>query len=124
MKNEGQGQPDKSTARKIARSAALAALGFAATVIPLQLLLRRQLRDAPEDVRNQGWPIRLVQVIFLKYIIQWIDVEGLENLPQGSYLVAAGQQIYMGTRSQNRSVTVAAPKRFAFSRSSIKQRLL
>lgn len=96
LKIESQPKPEKSTARKIVRSAALALLGFAATVIPLQLLLRRQLRDAPEDVRNQGWPIRLVQVIFLKYIIQWIDVEGLENLPLGSYLVAANHAYKSG----------------------------
>jgi len=59
-------------------------------------LLRKQLRDAPEDVRKQGWPIRLVQVIFLKYIIQWIDVEGLENLPRGSYVVAANHAYISG----------------------------
>ena len=78
-----------SIARKLVRSAALALLGFAAVAIPLHLLLRRELLDAPEEVRSQGWPIRLLQVIFAKFIIQWIDVEGLENLPPGSYLVAA-----------------------------------
>src|SRR5205814_7444754 len=76
-------------AGRIAKSAALMAVGFAATVLPLHLLLRRQLRDAPEDVRAQGWPIRLVQVLFLKYVIRCIDAQGLENLPQGSYIVAS-----------------------------------
>ena len=63
--------------------------GIAATAIPLQVLLRRELRDAPEDIQAQGWPIRLVQVLFLKYVLRWIDVEGLENLPSGSYLAAS-----------------------------------
>src|SRR5579863_8682516 len=82
--------------RTLVRSAALALLGFAATAIPLHLLLRRELRDAPEDVRSQGWPIKLLQVIFAKYIIQWIDVDGLENLPHGSYLVAANHAYKSG----------------------------
>jgi hypothetical protein len=47
----------------------------------LHLRLRRELRDAPEDVRSQGWPIQLVHVLFAKFVIRWIDVEGLENLP-------------------------------------------
>lgn len=71
-------------------------LGFAAVAIPLQLLLRRELRDAPEEVRSKGWPIRLMQVLFEKYVIQWIDVEGLENLPAGSYLVAANHAYKSG----------------------------
>ncbi len=83
-------------ARTFFRSAALALLGFAATAIPLHLLLRRELRDAPEAVRAQGWPIRLLQVVFAKYIDQWIDVEGLENLPPGSYLVAANHAYKSG----------------------------
>jgi pimeloyl-ACP methyl ester carboxylesterase/1-acyl-sn-glycerol-3-phosphate acyltransferase len=71
-------------------------LGFAATAIPLHLLLRRELRDAAEEVRAQGWPIRLIQVLFLRYVLQWIDVEGLENLPPGSYLVAANHAYKSG----------------------------
>jgi pimeloyl-ACP methyl ester carboxylesterase/1-acyl-sn-glycerol-3-phosphate acyltransferase len=74
----------------------MALLGFAAAAIPLHLILRRELRDAPEDLRSQGWPIRLVQVLFAKYIIRWIDVEGLENLPQGSYVVAANHAYKSG----------------------------
>jgi len=74
----------------------MAALGFAAIAIPLQLLLRKQLADAPEDIRAQGWPIRLMQVLFAKYVLRWIDVEGLENLPQGSYLVAANHAYKSG----------------------------
>jgi 1-acyl-sn-glycerol-3-phosphate acyltransferase len=81
--------PQGRSARRLVQSAALALLGFAATAIPLHLFLRRELRDAPDDVRSQGWPIRLLQVLFARYINQWIDVEGLENLPRGSYLVAA-----------------------------------
>jgi len=38
-------------------------VGLAATAIPLHLLLRRELRDAPEEVQAQGWPIRLMQVL-------------------------------------------------------------
>jgi pimeloyl-ACP methyl ester carboxylesterase/1-acyl-sn-glycerol-3-phosphate acyltransferase len=67
----------------------MALLGFAAVGIPLHLILRRELRDAPEDIRRQGWPIRLLQVLFARYILQWIDVEGMENLPSGSYVVVA-----------------------------------
>jgi pimeloyl-ACP methyl ester carboxylesterase len=77
-------------------SAGFALLGFAATAIPLQLMLRRELRDAPDDVREQGWPIRLLQLIFAKYIVRWIDVEGLENLPNGSYLIAANHAYKSG----------------------------
>jgi 1-acyl-sn-glycerol-3-phosphate acyltransferase len=88
--------PGKSLARTVARSVALTFLGFAAAAIPLHLLLRRELRDAPEDVRSQGWPIRLIHVLFAKYVIQWIDVEGLENLPPGSYLVAANHACKSG----------------------------
>jgi pimeloyl-ACP methyl ester carboxylesterase/1-acyl-sn-glycerol-3-phosphate acyltransferase len=71
-------------------------LGFAATAIPLHFFLRRELHDAPEDVRAQGWPIRLIQVLFARYVIQWIDVEGLDNLPTGSYLVAANHAYKSG----------------------------
>ena len=71
-------------------------LGFAAAAIPLDLLLRRKLRDAPEEVRSQGWPIRLMHVLFAKYVIPWIDVKGLENLPPGSYLVAANHAYKTG----------------------------
>lgn len=82
--------------RKIIRPAALTLLGFGAVAIPLHLLLRKELRDAPEEVRAQGWPIRLLQVLFAKFVVQWIDVEGLENLPQGSYLVAANHAYKTG----------------------------
>jgi len=74
----------------------MAALGFAAGAIPLHLLLRKQLVGAPEDIRAQGWPIRLMQVLFAKYVLRWIDVDGLENLPQGSYLVAANDAYKSG----------------------------
>ena len=83
-------------ARTFIRSAALLLLGFAATAIPLHLLLRRELRDSTDDVRSQGWPIRLIQVLFARYINQWIDVQGLENLPQQSYLVAANHAYKSG----------------------------
>jgi pimeloyl-ACP methyl ester carboxylesterase/1-acyl-sn-glycerol-3-phosphate acyltransferase len=87
---------DSSGKIGFARAAALALLGFAATAIPLHFFLRRELRDAPEDVRAQGWPIRLIQVLFARYVIQWIDVEGLENLPAGSWLVAANHAYKSG----------------------------
>jgi 1-acyl-sn-glycerol-3-phosphate acyltransferase len=74
---------------KIVNSAGMLMLGFAATAIPLHLLLKRELRDAPEELRALGWPIRLIQVVFLRYVIPRITLEGLENLPKGSYLVAA-----------------------------------
>ena len=88
--------PRKSIARTAIRSAAMALFGFAAAALPLHLLLRRELRDAPEDIRSQGWPIRLVQVLFARYIMRCIDVEGLENLPEGSYLVAANHAYKSG----------------------------
>jgi len=75
--------------RKIVNSAGMLMLGFAATAIPLNFLLKRELRDAPEDLRALGWPIRLIQVIFLRYVIPRITIEGLENLPDGSYLISA-----------------------------------
>src|SRR5579864_2595132 len=74
----------------------MAALGFTAGAIPLHLLRRKQLVGAPEDIRAQGWPIRLMHVLFAKYVLRWIDVEGLENLPQGSYLVAANHAYESG----------------------------
>lgn len=74
----------------------MAALGFGAVAIPLHLLLRKELVDASEDVRAQGWPIRLIHVLFAKYVLRWIDVEGLENLPQGSYVVAANHAYKSG----------------------------
>jgi 1-acyl-sn-glycerol-3-phosphate acyltransferase len=74
---------------KIASSAGMLMLGFAATAIPLNLLLKRELRDAPEEMHALGWPIRLIQVVFLRYVIPRITIEGLENLPKGSYLVAS-----------------------------------
>ena len=75
--------------RKIAKSLGLMLMGIAATAIPLHVLLRRELRDAPEEIRAQGWPIRLVQVLFLRYVMRWMHVEGLENLPPGSYIAAS-----------------------------------
>jgi len=78
------------------RSATLAALGFVAAAIPLHLMLRKELRDEPEDIRAQGWPIRLMQVLFAKYVLQWLDVQGLENLPAGSYIVAANHAYKSG----------------------------
>src|SRR5580692_3906664 len=75
--------------RKIANSAGMLMLGFAATAIPLNFLLRRELRDAPKDLRALGWPIRLIQVVFLRYVLPRITIEGLENLPEGSYRIAA-----------------------------------
>src|SRR5271169_1438741 len=74
----------------------MAAFGFAAAAIPLHLFLRKQLVGAPPDIRNQGWPIRLMQVLFAKYVLRWIDVEGLENLPPGSYLMAANHAYKSG----------------------------
>ena len=96
MRADPSDKPGKSFAWRFLRAATLTLLGFAATAIPLHLLLRRELRDAPEDVRTQGWPIRLIQVLFLRYVVQWIDVEGLDNLPQGSYLVAANHAYKSG----------------------------
>ncbi len=89
-------KPGESFLSKLGRSAGMAALGFAAAAIPLHLLLRKQLVDAPDDIRAQGWPIRLMQLLFAKYVLRWIDVEGLENLPQGSYLVAANHAYKSG----------------------------
>ena len=37
-----------------------------------------------------------MQVLFAKYVLRWIDVEGLENLPQGSYVVAANHAYKSG----------------------------
>lgn len=89
-------KPGKGIARTFVRSAAMTLLGFAAAAIPLHLLLRRELRDAPEELRSQGWPVRLAQVLFARYVLPWIDVEGLENLPSGSYLVAANHAYKSG----------------------------
>lgn len=97
MNSGGEKKPAAKLAGKFARSAGLAALGMAATAIPLHFFLRRELRNAPEDVRAQGWPIRLMQVLFTKLVIQWIDVEGLENLPErGSYIVAGNHAYKSG----------------------------
>jgi len=82
--------------RRGAESVAMLLLGFASVAIPLHLLLRRELRNAPQDIRTQGWPIRILQVLFAKYVIQWIDVEGVENLPSGSYVVAANHAYKSG----------------------------
>jgi 1-acyl-sn-glycerol-3-phosphate acyltransferase len=86
----------RALARNVARSAALAFAGFAAAAIPLHFLLQRELRDAAEDVRALGLPIRLIQVLFTKYVIHWIDVKGLEHLPAGSYVVAANHPYKSG----------------------------
>jgi pimeloyl-ACP methyl ester carboxylesterase/1-acyl-sn-glycerol-3-phosphate acyltransferase len=86
----------KSFLSRLGRAAGMAALGFAAAAIPLHLYLRKELEGAPEDIRAQGWPIQLMQVLFKKYVLRWIDVEGLENLPQGSYLVAANHAYKSG----------------------------
>jgi pimeloyl-ACP methyl ester carboxylesterase len=85
-----------ATARSALRSAAVALLGVAAAAIPLHLLLRKQLRTAHPDIRAQGWPIRLMQVLFARFVIQWLDVEGLENLPAGAYIVAANHAYKSG----------------------------
>ncbi len=78
----------------------MAALGLAAGAIPRHFFLRKQLpgvpADTPDEILEQGWPIRLMQVLFAKYILRWIDVEGLENLPQGPYLVAANHAYKSG----------------------------
>ena len=74
----------------------MAALGFAATAIPLHLMLRRELRDDSEEVRAQGWPIQLMQVLFRKYVSRWVEVKGLENLPEGSYILAANHAYKSG----------------------------
>lgn len=82
---------------KVVRLAALAAGGLAVAAIPLlHLLLRRELRDAAEEVRAQGLPIRLIQVLFAKYVVRWIDIQGLEHLPASSYLVAANHAYKSG----------------------------
>ncbi|HVV47215.1 MAG TPA: alpha/beta fold hydrolase [Bryobacteraceae bacterium] len=85
-----------NTARRFFQSAGIALAGFAATLIPLHFLLRRELKDSSEDIKHTGWPIQLLQVIFARYIIQWLDVEGLENLPDVSYLVAANHAYKSG----------------------------
>src|SRR5258708_34037012 len=86
----------KGILRRIAESMAMTGLGFAAVAIPLQVLLRRELRDSAEDIRSQGWPIQLLHVFFIRYVLRWIDVEGLENLPAGSYVVAANHAYKSG----------------------------
>jgi len=82
--------------RTLGKAVGFAALGFAAVAIPLQLMLRRELADAPEDVQEQGWPIRLMHVLFAKHVRQWIDVQGLENLPQGPYVLASNHAYKSG----------------------------
>src|SRR5687768_2068565 len=82
--------------RKFGRSAGMAALGFAAIAIPLHFYLRKQLAGAPETIHSQGWPIRLLHVLFARYILRWIDVEGHENLPEGSYVLAANHAYQSG----------------------------
>ncbi len=89
-------KPGKSFLRKLGLATGFAALGFAAVAIPLHLFLRKEMADAPEDLQAQGWPIRLMQVLFAKHVLRWIDVEGLENLPQGSYVVAANHAYKSG----------------------------
>src|SRR5580693_4411398 len=94
--NQIQGKNRKGILRRMAESAAMLLTGVAAVAIPLHLLLRRELRDSPEDVRSQGWPIQLLQIFFERYIIQRMDVEGLENLPSGSYVVASNHAYKSG----------------------------
>ena len=53
-------------------------------------------RDAPEHVKAQGWPIQLMQILFARYVNRWIDVKGMENLPPGSWLVAANHAFKSG----------------------------
>lgn len=89
-------QPGAGLIRKTFTSLGFMVMGLAATAIPLHVLLRRELRDAPEDIQAQGWPIRLVQVLFLKYVMPWLHVEGLENLPPGSYLAASNHAYKSG----------------------------
>jgi 1-acyl-sn-glycerol-3-phosphate acyltransferase len=89
-------KPKASLARKIANSAGMLMMGFAAAAIPLHLILNRELRDAPEEIRTLGWPIRLVQVVFIRYVLPRIDLEGLENLPEGSYLMACNHAYKSG----------------------------
>ena len=89
-------KPGKSFLRKLGLATGFAALGFAAVAIPLHLFLRKEMADAPEDLQAQGWPIRLMQVLFAKHVLRWIDVEGLENLPQGSYVIAANHAYKSG----------------------------
>ncbi len=89
MKKRSQTDAPESFARGFFRSLTYAALGFAVIAIPLHLVLRKELRDAPEDIREQGWPIQILQVLFDRYVWPWIDVEGLENLPDSSFIVAA-----------------------------------
>ena len=86
----------RSFLRKLGRSAGIAALGFAAVAIPLHFFLRKQLAGTPETIRAQGWPIRLMHVLFAKYVLRWIDVEGQENLPEGSYILAANHAYKSG----------------------------
>ena len=89
-------KPGKSFLRKLGLATGFAALGFAAVAIPLHLYLRKEMAGAPEDLQAQGWPIRLMQVLFAKHVLRWIDVEGLENLPQGSYVIAANHAYKSG----------------------------
>lgn len=96
MGGRGEMKPkrEKSFLRKLGRAAGLAALGFAAVAIPLHFYLRREFADAPEAVRAAGWPIRLMQTLFMKYILPWVDVQGLENLPPDSSYVLAANHAY------------------------------
>jgi pimeloyl-ACP methyl ester carboxylesterase/1-acyl-sn-glycerol-3-phosphate acyltransferase len=86
----------KSLWRRLARGAGWATLGFAAVAIPLHMFLRRELAGAPPQVQAAGWPIRLMQAMFYRYIVRWIDVEGLENLPVGPYVLAANHAYKSG----------------------------
>jgi pimeloyl-ACP methyl ester carboxylesterase/1-acyl-sn-glycerol-3-phosphate acyltransferase len=81
---------------KLARRTGYAALGFAAVAVPMHLFLRRELAGAPEVIQAQGWPIRLMQVLFAKYVLRWIEVEGLEHLPAGSFVLAANHSYNSG----------------------------
>jgi pimeloyl-ACP methyl ester carboxylesterase/1-acyl-sn-glycerol-3-phosphate acyltransferase len=89
-------KPKKSFLRNVGRAAGFVALSFAAVAIPLHLILRKQLANAPRDLQEQGWPIRLMHVLFARHVLRWIDVEGMEHLPQGSYVLAANHAYKSG----------------------------
>lgn len=73
----------------ILKSATMMALGFAAVTIPVRLLVRRELGGTATEMQSQGWPIQLAELLFIRYVLPWMEVDGIENLPAGSYLVAA-----------------------------------
>ncbi len=86
----------KSPKPSLLQQAGLAALGFVAALIPLHRKLRRESSQTPDFLQAQGWPIRLAQVLFTRYVLPWIDIQGLENLPSGSFIVAANHAYKSG----------------------------